>query len=611
MGRIIVNHRNFKQCLEDVINEEYLGLDTETRGLHAYLGHRLFSIIITSQHNSYYFNFNAMPDHLGKLAPVENILPLSWLDDFKNLFDRTYITWFIHNAKFDLHMLGVENLFIRGTVVCTEMLSRLINNRLSSYSLANMGALIGYPKDDTVEKYITKHKLYTEVDVGKKKPKKDKHYDLVPFEIISEYGLTDGEVVYKLGMYGLKRLKELDEEQTALGLPSIMGVYRNEVNLTKVLFAMERVGTRTDQAYIKEAYDYEIEMREEYAEKFYALTGEEFQDAATLFKKVFEKLGLEAGRTPKGNPSFSEANLPDNAVTELIVGWRKHNKRAGTYWRNYLDLADKDDVIHCNFRQAGTVTGRMSSFDPNLQNVPKRGEDQSKYPVRRAFIPREGYFFCMVDFDQMEYRLLLDIANEAEVIRQIKEEGLDVHTATANTMRVERDPAKTLNFMLLYGGGAAKLAAALKCTLAKAKQYKNIYFRSLRRVQRIVDALIKTSKQRGFIVNWLGRRLLLDELKPYAMPNHYIQGGCGDVCKMAMVAIHDLLKPHESRMLLQVHDELIIEIKKGEEFLIPKIKYIMENTYPSTNLQLTAGADYSLTDWHNKGAYNGETFNAS
>jgi len=609
MGRILVNHRNFLDIVEELKKEDFIGLDTETTGLHAYLGARLFSVILTSQYNSYYFNFNVKPDHLGGLAPVENMLPKSWLDDFKPLFEDATKTWFIQNAKFDMHILHVDGLELVGSVLCTMSMARLVYNRLPSYSLAALGELIGYPKDDTVEKYISKHKLYTEVDVGKKRPKKDKHYDLVPFEIMSEYGLTDGEVVYKLGMYCLKRIKELNEEQVAEGLPPLNDVFNNEVNLTKVLFKMEKVGTLTDPAYIKEAYDYEIEMRDEYADKFYALTEVEFQDAAACFKVVFEKLGLEAGRTEKGNASYSEENLPDNAVTQLIVQWRKHNKRAGTYWRNYLDLADDENVIHCNFRQAGTVTGRMSSNDPNLQNVPKRGEDKSKYPVRKAFIPRKGYFFAMVDFDQMEYRLLLDVAAEQDVIDKILNEGLDVHTATANTMGVERDPAKTLNFLLLYGGGAAKLAAALNVTLQKAKSYKSIYFRSLRKVQNLVKELTAVAKRRGYLVNWLGRRIYLDEVKPYAMPNHYIQGGCGDACKLAMVKIDNLLNSYESRMLLQVHDELIIEVKYGEEAVIKDIKEIMENVYPSRQLKLTAGADYSLTDWHNKEGYNGETFN--
>jgi len=606
MGRILVNHKNFKACLEEIDLYNQIGLDTETTGLHAYLGARLFSLILTTEKNSYYFNFHSMPDHLGNLPPVENMLPKSWLDDFKPMFNNVYKTWFIQNAKFDMHILYVDGLELAGTVICTMTMSRLLYNRLPSYSLAALGALIGYPKDDTVEKYISKHKLYTEVDVGKKKPRKDKHYDQVPFTIMLEYGLTDGEVVYKLGMYCLKRLEELNNEQLEDDLPPIYDVMNNEIALTKVLFKMERTGVLTDPDYIRAAHDYEVEKRDEYADKFYALTEIEFADSPTCFKEVFAKLGLEAGSTEKGNPSFSEENLPDNAVTQLIVQWRKHNKRAGTYWRNYIDLADIDDVIHCNFRQAGTLTGRMSSSDPNLQNVPKRNEDTKEYPVRQAFIPRKGYFFAMVDFDQMEYRLLLDVAAEQDVIDKILNEGLCVHQATANTMGVERDPAKTLNFMLLYGGGAGKLATALKVTLAKAKQYKSIYFRSLRKVQQLIKELIHTSKHRGYLVNWLGRRIYHDEVKPYAMPNHYVQGGCGDVAKKAMVEVaNEYLENnnYKSRMLLAVHDEIVMEVSHEEQNVPLEVRTIMGNVYPSRQLKLTAGTDFSPYNWHEKLPY--------
>jgi len=263
---------------------------------------------------------------------------------------------------------------------------------------------------------------------------------------------------------------------------------------------------------------------------------------------------------------------------------------------------DEDDVLHCNFRQSGTATGRMSSNDPNLQNVPKRGEDYSDFPIRRCFVPREGYFLAMIDFDQMEYRLLLDLANEEAVIKQILEEGLDVHTATGKEMGVERDPAKTLNFMLLYGGGAAKLATALGILLAAAKKLKLLYFRKLSRVSGLIKQIESVVKKRGFIVNWLGRRILGDHNSAYKIPNHYIQGGCGDICKIAMNRINQLLKSNEyhSKILLQVHDELILEVKIGEEFLLEKFLGIMENSYPYKYLPLTAGIETSEKSWFDK-----------
>ena len=263
-------------------------------------------------------------------------------------------------------------------------------------------------------------------------------------------------------------------------------------------------------------------------------------------------------------------------------------------------------MIHCNFRQAGTATGRLSAEQPNLQNVPKRGEDKSKYPVRKAFIPREGKKFVMIDYDQMEYRLLLDIAGEHSVISKILNEGLCVHEATAEMMLVERDPAKTLNFMLLYGGGADKLAAALGITVPKAKSLKNKYFTTLRKVQALVSAIKQVSENRGWLVNWFGRRIICESRNlSYKMPNHYIQGGCGDAAKIAMNNIDDLIIKTPIDMILTVHDEMIFEVNDEIELSsFKQLATIMEGAYPHKTLPLTSGIDFSLTDWHNKEAYN-------
>lgn len=588
--------------MAEINSHTYIGFDTETTGLNPYLGDKIFSLIFTTSECSYYLNINDRPDHLGNYVPDEYIIsdfgPVSRLLESSKL-------WFIHNAKFDMHHVlntlgGVE---LGGTVYCTGMLARLVNNQLPSYSLAYLGTLLGIEKDKTVDKYISKHKLYTEVDVGKAKPRQDKHFNLVPFEIISNYGFIDGELHYQLGKYCLERIEQIDKEQKDLGLPSIYGVLRTEVALTRALFRMEKRGCLFDREYCQKAYYHERENLDEASAKFQALTGEEFQDAAKLYKKVFTKLGLQAGVTDKGNPSYSAENLPDSTMKDIILECRQAGKKANTYWRNYLDLMDYNGVIHCNFRQAGTSTGRMSSSNPNLQNVPKRGEDAKIYPVRKAVIPREGYRLFMIDYQAMEYRLLLDVAGEDEVIARINNEKLDVHLATGEAMGVDRTPAKMLNFMLLYGGGADKLASALGILVNRAKELKSLYFRSLKKVKWLTKALTDTAKRRGFLVNWAGRRLELDV--GYRMPNHYIQGGCGDICKKAMVKVDQLLLDHESNMLLQVHDELILEIKHGEESLIPTICSIMENVYPHNSLPMEVGVDLGADNWHDKKEYHG------
>jgi len=413
---------------------------------------------------------------------------------------------------------------------CTEMLSRLCNNVLPSYSLDNMGKKIGFEKSDVVKKYISKHKLQTKED-GKTKP----HYNLVPLELIQLYGERDGAVTYALGKYCLNRISKISAEQRSLGLPDIRRILNNEVKLTKVLFKMECTGVKLDLDYCKEAYESEVSIYNEAEAKFEALTGLEFSDSRTVFVKAFEKLNLPYGKTEKGNASFKDDNLPDNSLGNIIRDRRSAFKRAGTYYKNFLELADKDGVIHCNFRQAGTSTGRMSCSEPNLQNVPKRGEDNFTNKVRRAFIPRENHTFVMVDFDQMEYRLLMDLAGEDKLIKRILDEGLDVHTATADDVGVERFHAKTLNFAIIYGSGDEKLSGMLKVDVPTAKSFRGKYFQNLQKVQNFVYRLKRTAKTRGSVTNLYGRLLQAPKGTDYKIPNHYIQGTCGDIVKEAMI----------------------------------------------------------------------------
>lgn len=223
------------------------------------------------------------------------------------------------------------------------------------------------------------------------------------------------------------------------------------------------------------------------------------------------------------------------------------------------------------------------------------------YPVRKCFIPRKDYKFVMFDYDQMEYRLMLDYAGELKVIEEIKN-GMDVHEATGKLVGVSREEAKTLNFMLLYGGGVNKLAISLNVDIKKARSLKSKYFKKLPNVKKLIKRVNEVVQQRGHIKNWLGRRYYFKE-NFYKAPNYLIQGGCADIIKLAMLDIDWLLEPYKSSMLVTIHDEVLCEIHKDEDFLILQIRDIMEGIYKPRHLALSVGIEESEISWHDKEPY--------
>jgi DNA polymerase-1 len=262
-------------------------------------------------------------------------------------------------------------------------------------------------------------------------------------------------------------------------------------------------------------------------------------------------------------------------------------------------------------RQAGTVTGRFSYSDPNLQNVPKEKIEfysEAAYKldhcVRRLFVPRTGMSFVMMDYDQQEFRMLLDYAGDFELIGQVVNDGVDVHQVTADMLGVPRKLAKTLNFGLLYGMGKDKLAAQLKCTPAEAAHHKAMYFHKLPAIKRLIYSIHDKARLQRHIFNWAGRRCHIDDEKwAYTLPNHLIQGGGADTIKFAMTAIDAYIQQASCSVypVLQVHDELVFEVDGDQTRHLKEIRGIMESIYPSFNgMVLTVGVEQSPLNWHDK-----------
>lgn len=380
-------------------------------------------------------------------------------------------------------------------------------------------------------------------------------------------------------------------------------VYFNEQRLSKTCFRMESRGILIDPDYVIRAHEYERRQIEQAKEDFKADTGRPYKDSPKLFKAIFTERGIEVKRTEKGNPSFTSDVLEEisDPLAKLIQRIREHEKRAGTYYASFLYHAGEDNVIHPNIRQAGTTTGRVSYSNPNLQNVPKEDEESDlnkEFVVRQSFVPRRGFVYMSCDYTQVEYMLMLDYAGERKLITMVND-GADLHQATADMVGITRKLAKTLNFAILYGAGIDKLALMLGISVEEARDLRHEYFRKLPKISAFIAKVMNVGGARGHVNNWLGRKCHIDyKSEAYKLPNHLIQGGAGDVMKVAMNKIDDILLDKQSSMLVQIHDDILWECHESEMDLVPVIKKAMESVYPAkSGIKLRVVPEISTKSW--------------
>lgn len=613
---MIVTRENLHDVLKELRQATDLTVDCETTGLRPYHGDRLFSVIIATLVDqkiaSYYFNFQAYPE----LQPNAVLLP-EHLQELKELFSDPSKTWSAHNAKFDMAMLAREGIEIAGTIHCTQAIERVVYNDHppGTYDLESCAARIGNQKDGAVERYITEHKLFSYT--GPEKPgdrEKLKHFDRVPFDIIVPYGETDTVVCHHLKKHQEAALEKIAHE-TPSNLPSVLNILKNEKRLTKTVHRMEQRGVKIDRPYCVRAARYEADRAQKSLDGFKAATGKDFSASNKLFQIVFadeKDKWLFGGPTKTGqiNPSFTSEALGNfaNPAARAILDYRDAKSKSDFY-RGFLWHADQFDIIHPTFNPGGAASGRFSSSNPNFQNLTSEEEEQElkqEFIVRRAIIPRPGFVFIMPDYDQMEYRMMFDFAcrmwgKETELVRKIKNEGLDPHQATADLvtqlgrMKLSRKIAKNGNFAELYGSGVATLAETIKGTRAEALALKDALREAAPEIRNLVDNVTTTARARGYVRNWTGRRCYLrDSNYAYKMTNYVMQGGCADVNKFALNEIDEYLLNLKSKVVLTIHDENPTEVHEDEVANVPyRVKEIMESIYPATYLPLTCGMEWS------------------
>ena len=388
-------------------------------------------------------------------------------------------------------------------------------------------------------------------------------------------------------------------------------VFHMECRLLQVTYKMEMRGIKIDPEYTEKALHYEAEQLDKAKEEFKIMSGKLYENKKSLLVPLFQKSGENITYTAKGNPRLTDDDLESyrSPIAQVVQRIRHHEKRISTYYTSYLDLVDGNGYIHPNIIQHGTKTGRFSYASPNLQNIPKNEPDDVPYTVRGCFVPGRGNYFLSLDYKQQEYRMMIDYANERRVIAEIMG-GKDLHQAVADMAKISRDHAKKLSFGILYGSGPAKVGEMMGIPLSEAKRLRDNYLLALPRVDKFISDAIDKSRKTGYVRNWYGRKLRNTPDHAYKAPNHLIQGGCGDVVRIAMVRLHDELKYSGINMRLQVHDQLVFEASKEELMdYYAKICIIMQEVYPPKNgMVLTTDASYSnksfaerdMTKWDSK-----------
>lgn len=580
-----------QNIVKNLAQSPFLSFDTETTGLDPYGPAHLFAVVISTDTENFYFDFNHGYQS-GPYAP----LPLEWVAELTPLFQSGMR--FAQNAKFDMHFLNKEGVKFgpECVIACTEVQARLIYNDHRSYKLADIALRYGMEKKGAlVDDWIKANNAYEETVDQFGNAEKRPCFERVPFDIMKEYACQDSRITYDIGIRQLRELAEIAESNKVEGKPEFIadGIERA---VTPVLFRMERRGIRVNIPYAKEAYYYEENRKEKSQKEITKMIGVPFVDSATALAPIFQALGLPMGKTREGNDSVDADHLTSlkHPVADAVLGYRDALKRSSTYWKNIVNYASFDGFIHPNFRQSGAMTMRMSCTSPNMQNATK--EDDSAYPIRKAFIPRDGFCFVEFDFMAQEFRLAVEYGREQRLSANILL-GYDPHTAAAEESRISRKDAKILNFMILFGAGAPKIAAALGCTIQEARILKHKYFKGMPGIRRLIYKATDMAEFQKYVVNWAGARYHYPDSKwAYKAANSIIQGGCAHITKKALELVEKQLPP-TSHILLAVHDSILIEMPEEDFGCIPAVQEAMVASFQATLMPMGASVEHSFTNW--------------
>lgn len=633
--------------LPDLSHAKTIIVDTETSGLRPHQGSRMCGIVIGTDDSEQ--GWYVPIRHLGdKNLPLDNVR--RWLQVTLGHTDKNYC---FHNAQFDLGILRADGVEVAGRILDTMVLAHVFDSSFMTYE---MEFLTRWYLPDFEHKEYEKLKVY----LAETQPSKEtifgklgKNYALVPIEILGPYALEDLRATREL----LKVLRKQkfapppkNDGRPAWGTRELL---QNECALTRVLFEMQDTGVLFDHERCAQLKEKAIDEIEQIQTQMARLAGFSFSPAQySKLVKALEACGspplfwmkpenvrgkqkaqqyTEHKDQSTGRPCFNSSAVLESmkrfkaegkhAAFELMRLFHESETRqkiCSTYFDNYLDMQDYTHAIHGSFLQHGTVTGRLSSRAPNLQNMAKpdgtsdqktfeeflgeKNDEALNRQVRSLFIARPGHRLVSIDFSQVEYRVAVFLSQDEHMMQLWRDNpNVDYHTATSELIGVDRSRCKTINFLSLYGGGPAALSATLTgmgkpTTVSDAKQILNKLFDARPSLRQLINQLTEEAQKNGNVQNVFGRVVRVPTGLEYVALNYKDQGTAGDFMRERMVAISKYIREKQLpvKLLMTVHDELVFEMPTELVAEITPQLMAQMTICPMMNVPFTADAEVGV-----------------
>jgi DNA polymerase-1 len=570
----VLSAEAWENLLQRMQNASKFAIDTETTSLDYRISEMVgFSIAFDAQ-DAYYIplahDYEGAPEQLDRETVLAQIKPILENPEIKKIG---------HHLKYDAHIFANHGIELQGWYFDTMLASYVLNSVATRHGM-----------DDVARLYLS-HLTTTYEEVAGKGAKQ-KTFNQIEIETAAHYAAEDAHVTFRLYEVLDKKLKVH---------PELINILHNiEVPVARVLTSMEENGIQLDLQFLDQLGEDFSKTMQDLENQIIELAGQPFNVSSPkqVGEILFEKLGLKGGKkTSTGQYSTSESILEklDHPISALILDYRGLSKLKSTYTDGLLKQANNDSHrVHTSYHQALTATGRLSSTDPNLQNIPVREEIGRQ--IRKAFIAPEGRVLLAADYSQIELRLMAHFSQDDALLDAFRH-GQDVHRRTASEVlnipldqvtNDQRRQAKAVNFGLLYGMSEFGLIRQLGFTREESQNYIKQYFHRYPGIYEYMQRTRQVALEQGFVETILGRRLYTPEIDARNMMirkaaeraaiNAPLQGSAADIIKMAMIEVDKMLPKDQAKMLLQVHDELVFEVDADiADELAPKLAEVMQS----------------------------------